>query len=912
MENTTSSGALLSGDNAIYLEEYYQMWLESPVSIPEDWRRFFISTEFDPASTPSERALSETSLKKQTAVTLLISAWRNLGHLRAKLNPLAPEATFDVPELTLEYWGLTTEDLTQEFSVVFGGHTTQMPLKQLMTLLEQAWGGTRTCELAHLEDREEIAWLLSRIERSNTPQPAADLCIQRFEKLAAAETLERYLHTRYVGQKRFSLEGGDTVIPALDTLARRVRELGVEELVIGMAHRGRLNVLVNMLGKDPAQLFAEFEGRQTIGTGCGDVKYHMGYSCNMLTPSGDLHIALAYNPSHLEIVNPVVLGQVCARQERRGDDGKNKVMSVLIHGDSALSGLGVNQAIFNLSQTQGYGTGGTIHLVINNQIGFTTSRLEDMRSSRYCTDIAKMVAVPVLHVNGDDVDAVCETVQWACDWRHRFHRDIVVDLVCFRKHGHNEGDEPRLTQPQMYMAVDNHPGTRSHYGNILIERGYLSQPQQNDIIARYREWLDSCQHRAPQPTPCSLHPFSAHWENITNQAWSKSPKTALPNDVLAGYGNIITTLPDDFSAHPTVLKQLALRKEMVAGLQPLDWGMAEMLAYASLVDEGYRVRMSGEDSGRGTFSHRHAVVHHQQQSIRYIPLQHVKTNQACFEVFDSILNEEAVLAWEYGYSTSAPQQLVIWEAQFGDFANGAQVAIDQFIASGETKWDRYSGLTMLLPHGYDGQGPEHSSARPERWLQLCAENNMHVVMPSESAQMFHLLRGQVLRPMRKPLVVMMSKRLLRYKPSMSELSQFSSGEFRSVINDIYPRKPKNVEQVILCSGQVYYDVVEARRLRELDERVAIVRLEQLYPFPEAEVIKALTAWTNCRSWVWLQEEPENQGAWRQIRHELAALTIGDWHYAGRAATAAPATGYSHMHKQQIEDFLADAFSSIQP
>lgn len=914
MENMTSPGTLLSGDNATWLEEYYQTWLRTPEQLPEDWRRFFLSPELTVQSVSGDNNVSGATLKKQAAVIQLINAWRTQGHLRAKLDPLGLNPPADVPSLQPGFWGLSEEDLLQEFSVTFGAHTTQMPLKQLLNLLEQAWAGSQAYELAHLENREEINWLLSRIESSNAPQADVQTCIARFEKLMAAETLERYLHTRYVGQKRFSLEGGESAIPALDTLTKCLRAQGVEEMVIGMAHRGRLNVLVNLLNKDPAQLFAEFEGKQTIGSGSGDVKYHMGYSSNLETPAGSLHVALAYNPSHLEIVNPVVLGQVRARQERRGEDGQAKVVGVLIHGDSALGGLGVNQTTFNLSQTQGYGTGGTLHLVINNQIGFTTSRLQDMRSSRYCTDIAKMVAAPIIHVNGDDVDAVCQVMELACEWRDTFRRDIIIDICCFRKHGHNESDEPRLTQPQMYQAVDVHPGTLARYGESLARRGLLTQAQQDEMTARYRDWLDSCQKREPQPLKPAIHSFSANWYGLTNPHWSAPVSTALPRQKLAAYGEIISTLPPDVVAHPTIKRQLTLRQDMAAGTQPIDWGMAEMLAYASLVDAGVGVRLSGEDSGRGTFSHRHAVVHHQTEARRYLPLQHIRAGQASFDVYDSVLNEEALLAFEYGYSTSAPQQLVIWEAQFGDFANGAQVAIDQFISSGETKWDRYSGLTILLPHGYDGQGPEHSSARPERWLQLCAENNMQVVMPSESAQMFHLLRGQALRPMRKPLVIMMSKRLLRFKGAMSELSEFTDGAYKPVVTDPQLHQSQKVKRVILCSGQVYYDVLEARKQRECEDEVAIVRLEQLYPFPVAELNDVLASWPNCCEWIWLQEEPENQGAWRQIRHELAALKINTpyWQYAGRPAAAAPATGYGRVHKQQIDEFLAAAFADIQP
>lgn len=913
MDNTTSPDVLLSADNVGWLEDHYQTWLRSPELVSEDWQRFFLAEESASEESAHAAGVTGSTLKKHVAVTQLIHAWRNFGHLRAQLDPLERVPRPDVPQLTPAFWGLTEEDLGQEFKVSFGGKSTQVPLKQLISMLEKVWAGSRTYELAHLDNREEIVWLLERIECGNIALPDEKTCMARFEKLVAAETLERYLHTRYVGQKRFSLEGGESAIPALNTLALCVREQGVEELVIGMAHRGRLNVLVNLLGKDPALLFAEFEGKQKIGEGSGDVKYHMGFSNNMQTPAGTLHVALAYNPSHLEIVNPVVLGQVRARQNRRGENGSEKVMGVLIHGDSALGGLGVNQTTFNLSQTRGYGTCGTIHLVINNQVGFTTSNLKDMRSSRYCTDIAKMVAAPVIHVNGDDVDAVCEAITLACNWRSTFHRDIIVDLVCFRKLGHNESDEPRLTQPQMYKAVDAHPGTRTRYGEALIQRGMLTSAIQEQKINEYRDWLDTCQQRSSLATSDSTHPFSANWDGLTNPHWSAQPETALSREALSRYGESIATLPEQVAAHPTIQRLLSSRKEMVAGELPVDWGMAEMLAYASLVDNGIGVRLSGEDSGRGTFSHRHAVVYNQTNTERWLPLQHIREGQAPFDVFDSVLNEESMLAWEYGYSTSAPQQLVIWEAQFGDFANGAQVAIDQFISSGETKWGRYSGLTVLLPHGYDGQGPEHSSARPERWLQLCAEQNMHVVMPSESSQIFHLLRGQVLRSMRKPLIVFVSKRLLRFKGAMSELSNFTSGTFKPVITDTHPRDPAAVKQVILCSGQVYYDALEARKQRNLDDSVAIVRVEQLYPFPTDELNAALAQWKQCPHWVWLQEEPENQGAWRQIRHELASLALDNptWHYAGRPAAAAPATGYGRVHKQQIEDFLADAFSPVQ-
>lgn len=898
------SAALFNGDNAGFLEQQYRLWLDSPDQLPGDWQQLFAQTERagHPCSgTVAEQSVSALALKKQIAVTLLTRTMRDKGHLQARLDPLEQGAGGEIPELSPQFWGLDTGDMQQAFQVAFGDQQQSMTLGEALTLYRAAWCGTTGYEVMHLEDAQEIAWLLKRIERSALPEETPEQKLSRLEHLTRAETLERYLHTRYVGQKRFSLEGGESTIPALHTLIERMSDQGVEELVIGMAHRGRLNVLVNVMGKSPALLYAEFEGRQPQIAGSGDVKYHLGYAREMATPHGTVHLSLACNPSHLEIVNPVVQGQVRARQDRRSDVGRHQVAALLIHGDSALGGLGVNQTTFALSATRGYATGGTVHLVINNQIGFTTSHPGDMRSSRYCTDVARGVGMPILHVNGDDVDAVCRAMTLAADWRNRFHKDIAVDLVCFRKHGHNESDEPRLTQPQMYQAIDSHPGVRSRYVDSLVRQGLITEEKAAAMVEATRQWLDN--------------PGVESGQQDTGHCLSRDgnvvPETQVSRERIASWGTALSGVPPEFTPHPAVARLLTQRRAMSLGEQPIDWGMAEALAWASLVEEGHRVRLSGEDAGRGTFSHRHAVLHNQQQAGVYIPLQHISPVQATFEVIDSVLNEEAMLAWEYGYSTGAPDALTIWEAQFGDFANGAQVAIDQFVASGETKWQRNSGLTVILPHGYDGQGPEHSSARPERWLQLCAENNMQVVMPSESSQMFHLLRGQALRPMRKPLIILMSKRLLRTRGAMSDLSGFTDDGFRPAIGDALKQSAKQIRQVILCSGQVYYDALDARRQRGLEAKVAIIRLEQLYPFP-AETLSALLAPLECcQHRVWLQEEPENQGAWRQIRHRLAALPgDGHWRYAGRPAAAAPATGYGAVHRQQITDFLNDAFAPL--
>ncbi|RLM09843.1 2-oxoglutarate dehydrogenase E1 component [Gibbsiella quercinecans] len=900
------SAALFNGENAGFLDQQYRRWLDAPEQFAEDWQQLFAQTESaNPlgSNAAAQQPVCASALKKQIAVTLLTQAIRHKGHLHARLDPLGLQPVPQIRQLNPQSWGLEAADTQQAFDVTFGGQQANMQLHQILSLYQTAWCGTTGYEVMHLEDAGEIDWLMSRIEQSAPAAATAPEKLARLELLTRAEALERYLHTRYVGQKRFSLEGGESTIPAIHALIAQLSRLGVEELVIGMAHRGRLNVLVNVMGKSPALLYAEFEGKQPQLPGSGDVKYHLGYARNIETAHGAMHLSLACNPSHLEIVNPVVQGQVRARQDRRSDAARQQVAALLIHGDSALGGLGVNQTTFTLAATRGYTTGGTVHLVINNQIGFTTSQPQDMRSFRYCTDIAKGAGMPVLHVNGDDVDAVCRAMNLAAEWRQTFHKDIAIDLVCFRRHGHNESDEPRLTQPQMYQAVDSHPGVRSRYADKLVQQGVLSQQQAVAMVAAAREWLDN-------PAAENRQQDTSHrWDTFDQHGWRPITGTQVSRERIAGWGDTLSCVPPGFTVHPTVKRQLAQRRAMSLGEQPVDWGMAEALAWASLVEEGHRVRLSGEDAGRGTFSHRHAVLHDQQQAGSYIPLQHISPQQAAFEVIDSVLNEEALLAWEYGYSTSAPDALTIWEAQFGDFANGAQVAIDQFVCSGETKWQRYSGLTLILPHGYDGQGPEHSSARPERWLQLCAENNMQVVMPSESSQMFHLLRGQVTRPMRKPLIILMSKRLLRAKAAMSELARFTDDSFRPVIGDPLNLPAKQIRQVILCSGQVYYDALDARQQRGLDDSVAIIRLEQLYPFPTEALAALLAPLRHCQHWVWLQEEPENQGAWRQIHHHLVALSPGGrWRYAGRPAAAAPATGYGAVHRQQITDFLNDAFA----
>ncbi|MGE5757530.1 MAG: 2-oxoglutarate dehydrogenase E1 component, partial [Sideroxydans sp.] len=735
------------------------------------------------------------------------------------------------------------------------------------------------------------------------------------ERLTAAEGLERYLHTKYVGQKRFSLEGGDTLIPLLDHLLQRAGEQGVKESVIGMAHRGRLNVLVNTLGKLPKELFAEFEGIHLEHLTSGDVKYHQGFSSDIDTPGGTMHLALAFNPSHLEIVNPVVEGSVRARQHRRGDFRGKQVLPILIHGDAAFAGQGVNQETFNLSQTRGYGTGGTVHIVVNNQIGFTTSDPRDVRSSGYCTDVAKMVEAPIFHVNADDPEAVLLVTEIAFDYRMQFGVDVVLDMVCFRKLGHNEQDEPMVTQPLMYRKVNQHPGTRALYANRLVEQGVLAKGDPEAMVAEYRRAMDAG-HNPIQPVLTGFKlEHAVSWSRFSgDNSWRTPAVTSLTREQLQQLAERLVAIPENFKLHPRVEKIIADRVAMGKGELPLDWGMAENLAYASLVAEGYPVRLSGEDCGRGTFFHRHAVLHDQNREQWdkgiHIPLQNIAPDQADFIVIDSILSEEAVLAFEYGYATAQPDTLTIWEAQFGDFANGAQVVIDQFIASGEAKWGRLCGLTLLLPHGYEGQGPEHSSGRIERYLQLCADYNIQVCVPSTAAQMFHLLRRQMLRPYRKPLIVFTPKSLLRSKDAASPLQMLAEGTFQAVIPEVDALDAAKVKRIIVCSGKVYFDLVRHRSEKGISN-MAVIRLEQLYPFPHDEFAAQVAAYPNAKEVVWCQEEPGNQGAWHRIQHYLlrhmpSGMRLG---YALRPSSASPAAGYLAVHNEQQKMVLEAAFRS---
>jgi 2-oxoglutarate dehydrogenase E1 component len=926
-----SSTSPLSGGNNVFVEGLYEDYLQDAASVPAEWRAYFdklqaAGTQHDVAHSPIQRGFLELKkrqqeapvhadeTRKQASVLQLINAYRFLGVRIAELDPLKRHPAPDVAELNPSYYGLSDADMGVTFftgSLVGGA---RMTLSEILQRLRRIYCSSVGAEYMYISSVVEKRWLQARLEG-----PAGEVKypkeIQKrvMERLTAAEGLERYLHTKYVGQKRFSLEGGETLIPMLDHLLQRAGNQGVKESVIGMAHRGRLNVLINTLGKLPKELFAEFEGIHTEHLAAGDVKYHQGFSSDIATPGGPMHLTLAFNPSHLEIVNPVVEGSVRARQHRRRDIKGKQVLPILLHGDSAFGGQGVNQETFCLSQTRGYGTGGTVHIVVNNQIGFTTSDPRDMRSSLYCTDVAKMVDAPILHVNADDPEAVLLVTEIAIDYRMQFGKDVVVDLVCFRKLGHNEQDEPLVTQPLMYRKVNVHPGTRALYAKRLVEQGALTADEPDAMVAAYRKAMDEG-HNPIQPVLTEFkHDFAVSWSKFTGGiSWDTPAVTGLPIKRLKELAQRLVAIPENFKLHSRVEKIVADRILMSKGELALDWGMAENLAYASLVSEGYPVRLSGEDCGRGTFFHRHAVLHDQNRehwdSDTYIPLQHISADQSDFIVIDSILSEEAVLGFEYGYATAEPNTLTIWEAQFGDFVNGAQVVVDQFITSGEAKWGRLCGLTMLLPHGYEGQGPEHSSGRIERYLQLCADYNIQVCVPTTSAQIFHLLRRQMVRPYRKPLVVFTPKSLLRSKDAASPMESLAKGSFQTVIPEVEAIDAAKVKRIIVCSGKVYFDLIKHRKEKGI-ENTPVIRLEQLYPFPHDEFAAQIAAYPKATEVVWCQEEPGNQGAWHRIQHYLTRHMRKGMRleYALRPSSASPAAGYLATHTEQQKAVIEAAF-----
>lgn len=936
----------LFAGNVSYIESLYESWLDNPSSVSKHWQDYFLTLQKWPSSdgtfhadinhaqvlatyvnrdkhfsTRAATLLENTeSIHQSIAVQQLILAYRFLGTFKARLDPLELHDLPNIDELNPAFYGLNQADINQMFDISNTGFGQEKAtLKELIHYLEATYCKSIGAEFMYMSDQTQKDWLLKRLESVQSKPNFSDTQKRHIlEKLVAAEGFEHYLNTRYVGQKRFSLEGGESLIPALDAIIQRAGQQGIKELVLGMAHRGRLNVLVNIMGKSPFELFAEFEGKALENElPAGDVKYHQGFVQDISTQGGPVHLSLAFNPSHLEVVNPVVEGSTKARMMHRKDLEGSQTMPILIHGDAAFAGQGVIQETLNMAQTPGYGTGGTLHIVINNQIGFTTSDPRDARSSLYCTDIVKVIEAPVLHVNGDDPEAVVWAASVALDFRMMFKKDVVLDIVCFRKLGHNEQDTPAMTQPLMYRKIETHPGVCHRYAEKLIEQGIIQKTDKETLISAYRMKMDEGEpivHSASQVQMSS----ALQWQSILEgQSFSEFVDTSVPINELKQLIQRITDMPAWLKLHPLVERVIHNRIEMGNETIPVDWGMAEHLAYASLLSAGYAVRLTGEDSGRGTFVHRHAELHDQTPNIDdkrvYIPLKHISPDQSDFTIINSVLSELAVLAFEYGYATSSPNTLTLWEAQFGDFANGAQVVIDQFITSGEAKWGRLCGLVMLLPHGYEGQGPEHSSARLERYLQLCAGHNIQVVQPTTASQIFHVLRRQMLRKQRKPLIIMTPKSLLRNKEASSPLEEFAKGGFRAVLSETDASiQSKAVERVLLCTGRVYYDLRQKRNTQPI-KNIAIIRLEELYPFPHDLLQAELQKYPSLKEIVWVQDEPENQGAWLQmIRPILACMKVGQvLSCSSRPASSSPAVGYFQKHLQQQKELIEAAFSPLQ-
>ena len=934
----------LFGGNAPYVEELYEAYLNDPGSVAETWRTYFDSVQHLPAVDGTDvkdiahapivasfaqrsklgpiRVLDDSADsemgRKRVAVQQLIATYRNIGTRWADLDPLKRTERPVIPELDPGFYGFTDADMDIVFNTsnTFFGKN-KMTLRELLQNLRQTYCGTIGVEYMYITDQTIKKWWQEKLETiRSTPHFAPVKKINILDRLTAAEGLERYLHTKYVGQKRFSLEGGESFIAQMDEILDAAGVAGAKEIVIGMAHRGRLNVLVNTLGKMPADLFAEFDHTAPEELPSGDVKYHQGFSSDISTAGGPVHLSLAFNPSHLEIVNPVVEGSVRARMDRRGDTTGAEVLPILVHGDAAIAGQGVVQETLALAEVRGYHTGGTLHIVINNQIGFTTSDPRDMRSTLYCTDILKTIEMPILHVNGDDPEAVVLATQIAVEYRMKFKKDVGIDLICFRKLGHNEQDTPSMTQPLMYKKIAQHPGTRKLYADKLETQGVLPVGGGDEMVKAYRTELEAGKSTSDPVITNFKGKFSVDWSPFLNRKWTDHADTAIPQAEWKRLAEKITQIPSGFKVHPLVENVLKNRAAMGRGEMNVDWGMGEHMAFASLLASGYPIRLSGEDSGRGTFTHRHSVLHDQDREKwdtgTYIPLQNVGNGQAPFTVIDSILSEEAVLGFEYGYASAEPNTLTIWEGQFGDFVNGAQVVIDQFIASGEVKWGRVNGLVMMLPHGYEGQGPEHSSARPERFMQLCADTNMQLVQPTTASQIFHLLRRQMIRSFRKPLVIFTPKSLLRNKDAASPMSEFTKGEFHTVLGeqsgDLDAQK---VHRVIMCSGKVYYDLVKARETKKSKD-TAIIRVEQLYPFPHKSFAAELKKYPHVTELVWCQDEPQNQGAWFFIQHNILenmhdGQKLG---YAGRPPSASPACGYAHLHQEQQKALVDAAFAKL--
>ena len=922
-----------SAGHSSYLEGLYESYLENPASVSIEWKNFFDELPDNNGSHKDishkniintyknhRRVLSSSSSTneindKQVRVVQLIQAYRNRGHQAAKLDPLGMMERELVPDLTLEYHGLSKDDLKTIFKTdTLEIGTDEASLQDIIDALQSIYCGELGIEYNYIVNTEERKWFQGILE------PNLGQCSFKddekkyiFNRLNSAEGLAKFLAAKYPGMKRFGIDGCESLIPLVDSLIQNCGMLGAKQICFGMAHRGRLNLLVNVLGKTPSELFSAFEEDvELTGANTGDVKYHLGFSSNLLTPKGEVHVSLFNNPSHLEIVDPVVLGSVRARQDRLYDENREQVIPILIHGDASFSGQGVVMESLQMSQTRGYGVGGTLHVIVNNQIGFTTSYKYDARSTEYSTDVAKMIEAPIIHVNGDNPEMVVHAAQIACEYRHKFGKDIILDLFCYRRRGHNEADDPSATQPLMYEKIAKHPSVLKIYEEKLISQNIITQSDSKNFQKEYR---DSLEQGASVVKNLALKPNDDlwfDWSAYLNQTWWQDIDTTFNKNQFLELSEVITSAPDGFKLGRQVSKVFEDRKLMASGEIPINWGFAESMAYATLLSEGYPIRLTGQDVRRGTFSHRHAAIYNAEDGVGHIPLVDVARDSSTrMDIYDSFLSEEAVLGFEYGYSATWPSGLVMWEAQFGDFVNGAQVVIDQFIVSAEHKWERLSGLVMLLPHGFEGQGPEHSSARLERFLQLCADGNIEVCVPSTPAQIFHLLRRQAIRKMRRPLIVISPKSLLRNPAVTSSLAELTEGEFKCVIDDDLSSK-KDVTRAVMCSGKIYYDLLQKRNEDKIND-TALIRIEQLYSFPYDDLEKILSNYPNLNEFIWCQEEPANQGAWFSHRHRLQRVLDrfeqkNEIKLVSRPAAAAPAVGLMKLHLKQQEEIVLKALN----
>lgn len=909
MDNLT----YLTNAHTSYIESLYQQYKSDPMSVDFSWQKFFEGFELGKNSEAgADVPATNEHFEKEMKVLNMINGYRQRGHLFTKTNPVRERMKF-FPGKELETFGLSDADLDTVFNAGIEVGLGATKLSNIRQLLEETYCESVGAEYKYIRNPQKMKWFEDRMESSRNKQKfTSDEKKRILHKLNQAVVFENFLHTKFLGQKRFSLEGAETVIPALDSVIEKGAELGIQEFVIGMAHRGRLNVLANIMNKTYKDIFTEFEGKnydESAPFG-GDVKYHMGFSTDVETTKGkDVHLSLCPNPSHLETVDAVVTGIARAKIDQKYNNDYTKLAPILIHGDASVAGQGIVYEVLQMAKLDAYKTGGTIHLVINNQVGFTTN-YRDARSSTYCTDIAKVTLSPVFHVNGDDVEAVVYAINLAMEYRQKFHNDVFIDILCYRRYGHNEGDEPRFTQPTLYKAIEKHPNPREIYNEKLLKQGDVDANLAKEMDKSFRKMLQERLDEVKQESPKFTKPtMQGPWKGMrfaTPEDFVKSVDTAVSEKVLVDLGNKITDLPSDKKFINKIEKLFGDRKKMINETKSLDWAMGELLAYATLVNEGHRVRFSGEDVERGTFSHRHAIIKVEESDEEYNPIQaKVATSpDAPFEIYNSHLSEYGVLGFEYGYAMASPNALTIWEAQFGDFVNGAQIVIDQYIAAAETKWQRSNALVMLLPHGFEGQGPEHSSARIERMMELCAEYNMYVANCTTPAQIFHIMRRQLKNEFRKPLTVFSPKSLLRHPACVSPLADFAKGGFKEIIDDNYV-KAKDVKRVLFCSGKIYYELLDQQQ-KDGRKDVAVVRLEQIYPFPYEQYNAIKEKYSNAEELIWVQEEPENMGAWPWLVRHLRKEPLD---VIARLEASSPATGYSKLHVAQQLNIIAKAFAS---